>query len=335
MTGAGGPAIGARLGAGREADVHAWTGATVGEAVVKLYRHDFGGHRAEATALAALDGLGIAPRLISTVDCDGRIGLVLERLPGRDMLTLLQHQPWHVLGQAHAMAKAHLAIHKVRAPRDLPDLREVLAARIEDAALPEPLRGFVLRTLDWLPAGDRLCHGDYHPGNVLVADDRIGVIDWPGASRGVPEADHAHTILLLRWADPLPDTPLLSRALTAAGRSLLAYSYARAYTAGSPHPMRQVNSWLIVRTAARLAEGIDAERKTLTGLFGTCLANAAAVCLTRRRPYDYWSCGHRPTLRFASRWRRLINTIIVLMLLHSDCPRFVRTRCLQAQDVQG
>jgi hypothetical protein len=27
----------------------------------------------------------------------------------------------------------------------------------------------------------------------------------------VPDADHARTLLLLRWADPLPGTPLLSR----------------------------------------------------------------------------------------------------------------------------
>lgn len=269
MTGAERQAIGARLGGGREADVHTWTGEpideTVGEAVVKLYRHDFGGHQAEATALSALDGLGIAPSLINIMDCDGRTGLVLERLPGQDMLTLLQRQPWRVFGLAHALAKAHLAVHNVPAPRELADLRDVLAARIEDADLPEPLRAFALRTLDGLPAGDRLCHGDYHPGNVLVADGRIGVIDWPGATRGVAEADHAHTILLLRWADPLPNTPLLSRALTAAGRSLLARSYTRAYTADSPHPMRRVSSWLIVRAAARLAEGIDAERKTLIG----------------------------------------------------------------------
>jgi hypothetical protein len=46
----------------------------------------------------------------------------------------------------------------------------------------------------------------------------------------------------------------------------LAYNYARAYTANSPHPMRRVRSWLIVRAAARLAEGIEAEQKTLTGL---------------------------------------------------------------------
>ena len=82
--------IGARIGAGREADVHAWSG----DAVVKLYRPGFGGHRAEARALAALDGHGVAPRLIGVVDCDGRTGLVLERLDGADMLTLLQRQPF-------------------------------------------------------------------------------------------------------------------------------------------------------------------------------------------------------------------------------------------------
>lgn len=50
--------IGAKLGAGREADVHAWGD----NAVVKLYRPGFGGHRAEALALASLDGHDFAPR---------------------------------------------------------------------------------------------------------------------------------------------------------------------------------------------------------------------------------------------------------------------------------
>lgn len=254
--------IGAKIGAGREADVHAWGD----DAVVKLYRPGFGGHRAEAAALATLDGHGVAPKLIDVVDCDGRTGLVLERLGGQDMLALLQRQPWRVLGLARALATAHLAIHAVRIPGGLPDLREVLAARIEDAGLPMRLRDFAVRVLDGLPDGDRVCHGDYHPGNVLVAADRVSVIDWVGAARGVPEADHARTLLLLRRAVPLPGTPALSRALMATGRSVFAHGYTRAYTGGSPRPLRQVDSWLIVRTAARLSEGIDIERPTLIDL---------------------------------------------------------------------
>jgi Ser/Thr protein kinase RdoA (MazF antagonist) len=249
------------LGSGREAGVYAWGDA----AALKLYRPGFGGHRAEAAALRSLDGGGIAPRLLDVVDRDGRTGLVLERFDGTDMLTLLQRQPWRVLGLAGGLATAHRAVHRVAAPADLPDLRQVLAARIHDADLPPHLRDFTMRVLDRLPDGDRLCHGDYHPGNVLLAADRTAVIDWAAAARGVPEADHARTLMLLRWADPLPGTPLLSRALIAAGRSLLAHRYAQTYRRGAP-PLRQVDSWLLVHAAARLSEGIQVEHAMLIGM---------------------------------------------------------------------
>jgi hypothetical protein len=250
---------GPMLGAGREAEVYAW-GDT---AVLKLYRPGFGGHRAEAAALRSLDG--IAPRLLEAVNRDGRTGLVLERFDGPDMLTLLQRQPRRVLGLADTLAAAHLAVHRVRAPADLPDLRQVLAGRIRDAVLPPRLRDLAERTLGRLPDGDRLCHGDYHPGNVLLAADRTTIIDWAGAARGDPEADHARTLLLLRWARPLPGTPLLSRALIAAGRSLLTRRYGRTYRRGVA-PLRQVDSWLLVHAAARLSEGIEAEQAMLVRL---------------------------------------------------------------------
>ncbi|WP_454856489.1 phosphotransferase family protein [Promicromonospora soli] len=261
-----GTGLGRRIGAGREAEVYAWGD----DAVVKLYRPGYAGHRTEAAALAALDGHHIAPGLVDVVHHDGRPGLVLERVVGEDMLTLLMRQPWRVLGLARALAGAHLAIHDVRAPADLPDVRQVLAARIEAAALPRALQGFALRTLDGLPSGDRLCHGDYHPGNVMVGADRVSVIDWPNAARGVPEADHARAILLLRWADPLPGTSLVARGLTAAGRSLLASTYTRAYARdrarGSRRSTRQVEPWLVANVAARLSEGIEAERPKLIGV---------------------------------------------------------------------
>ncbi|WP_129788614.1 hypothetical protein [Promicromonospora panici] len=80
--------------------------------------------------------------------------------------------------------------------------------------------------------------------HLAIHGDRLSVIDWPNAARGVPEADHARAILLLRWADPLPGTPLVIRGLVAAGRSLLARTYVRAYAHGSPRPPQQVESWL-------------------------------------------------------------------------------------------
>jgi aminoglycoside phosphotransferase (APT) family kinase protein len=255
-------ALGPRLGEGREAEVY----ARGDDAVVKLYHAGYHGHRAEASALSHLDGQGFAPRLIDIVEQDGRCGLVMERVPGAEMLTLVRRQPWRVVSLSQAMARAHLAIHDCPAPADLPDLREDLAARIDGTPMPAHLRSFARRALDGLPDGDRLCHGDLHPGNVLVAAERVGVIDWANAARGTPTADHARTILLLRWANPLPGTPLASRALIAAGRTTLARAYARGYIAGSPSPLQHLDSWLTVQTAARLSEGIEAETARLIRL---------------------------------------------------------------------
>lgn len=267
--------LGPMLGAGREAEVYAWAES----AVVKLYRPGCGGHRIEAAVLRALDGEGGAPRLHDIVDHDARTGLVLERVDGTDMLTLLQRQPWRIRGLAHTLGTAHRAVHRVAAPADLPDLRQALTARVDDAGLPPALRAFATRTLDGLPDGDRLCHGDFHPGNVLLATGRTAVIDWVGATRGAPEADHARTLLLLRWADPLPDTPLFSRALISTGRSVLARRYTTVYQRGAPR-LRQVRSWLLVHAAARLAEGIPAERAKLLSV----LDRARRAAAVRREP---------------------------------------------------
>jgi Phosphotransferase enzyme family len=155
------------------------------------------------------------------------------------------------------------------------DLRRVLATRIDDAGLTPQLRGFALQVLDELPSGDRLCHGDYHPGNVLFAADRITVIDWAGAARGVPEADHARTLLLLRWADPLPGTPRISRGLISAGRAIFTHGYRHIYAGRSNVPLRQVNQWLVVHVAARLSEGIDVERPKLEGILDRARRQAA------------------------------------------------------------
>src|SRR5689334_1089770 len=104
--------IGARMGAGREAEVFAWGD----DAVIKLYRAWFTGHVVESQALLALAGHAVAPLLRDVVERDGRTGLVLERLDGPDLLGLVNRRPWLVLGVGRALAQSHLAVHALRAP---------------------------------------------------------------------------------------------------------------------------------------------------------------------------------------------------------------------------
>jgi len=168
--------IGPKLGAGGGAEVYAWGD----DAVVKLYRPGYLGHRAEAVARAKLDGHSVAPRLIDIVDCDGRPGLVLERLGGSDLLELLQRQPWRVLDVARAPTKARLAVHAVHAPGDLPDLRQILATS------KTPPRHSCGHSRCVFSAGCRPAIAcatvTFTPAIVLVAADRVSVIDWASAA---------------------------------------------------------------------------------------------------------------------------------------------------------
>ena len=93
-------------------------------------------------------------------------------------------------------------------------LEFILSELSERAA---PLEDGSLRAaLDWLgrerPATRRrvVCHGDFHPLNLLVEGGRVsGVLDWTHAHLGEPEFDAAYASLMLRlW--PL-DRPWLPR----------------------------------------------------------------------------------------------------------------------------
>ena len=120
-----------------------------------------------------------------------------------------------------------------------------------------------MNLLDTLPRGDRVLHGDFHPGNLLADGDNVGVIDWVGAARGAPEADHARTQLLLTWGDPQPGTPFMERAVIKMGRSAFASRYVRAYKRGSPRKLDRVSDWFTINVAARMSEGIPAEHPRL------------------------------------------------------------------------
>ena len=81
--------LGTKIAEGREAEVFAGPD----DSVVKVFRPGFSGHLGEAAALRALAGTGVAPLLLDTIDVDGRVALVLQRLDGIDMLALVPRKP--------------------------------------------------------------------------------------------------------------------------------------------------------------------------------------------------------------------------------------------------
>jgi aminoglycoside phosphotransferase (APT) family kinase protein len=138
------------------------------------------------------------------------------------------------------------------------------ARRIEgEASIPEPLRATALAELVRLPDGDALCHGDFHPDNILLCPEGPAVIDWPNATRGDPCADFARTTVMLRVGSLPPGTPALIRWGSRPGRGLFRRVYASGYTQTRRYEERTLRRWQFVRAVDRFADGIPEERAAL------------------------------------------------------------------------
>lgn len=232
------------IGGGREAEVFAWDDGRVLRLARDPRRH--GMIEREAAALAAAHEAGAnVPGVHERVTVDGRPGVVLDRVDGVDLLSWLGSRPWTFRYVARTLGTEHAALHQVEAPAALPALHDDLRHRLGSALVPVDVRRRALERLERLPDGDRLLHGDFHPGNLLRTAEGCVVIDWTNGTRGDPAADVARSILLA--GDGIP-------------RRILVLGYLRAYSRELPLDRERVDHWLPVWAAARLAEDIESER---------------------------------------------------------------------------
>jgi hypothetical protein len=273
------------IGAGREAEVFLLANGNV----LKLMRDTGSQFRVEREVIAsaaANEQAKRAPEIQGTTVIDNRPGLISERIDGPDLLTRLGGAPWDVGRAGAVMARVHAAMHEATAPPSLPNLNEELRTRIGTASgLPDELADYALSTLERLPEGDRLCHGDFHLGNILGTWDQPLTIDWGKAARGVPLADVAQTMIVHRIGDPPPKNQPLLRLLTPIGRGILVRRYLSTYRKLRPIQESSLDRWKVVRAAARFRDGIEIEFATLTELISTLRSRLSS---TSGSPHKDW-----------------------------------------------
>ena len=118
-----GLAGGAQLGEGREAQIFAWDDG----AVLRLLRASFDPERVddEAAAMRAAAAAGVpVPEVRGTITQNGRGGLIMDRVDGPDLITLMSHHPWTMPRGARIVGATQARVHEVMAPVGLPSLRD-------------------------------------------------------------------------------------------------------------------------------------------------------------------------------------------------------------------
>jgi uncharacterized protein (TIGR02172 family) len=231
---------------GRTAEIYLWDE----QRVLKLYRDwcppDWVEY--EARVARAIYEAGIpSPVAGEIIEVNSRRGLIYERIEGISMLQDMNAHPWMILKHARSLAELHVKINK-QSITGLPSYKEGLRYAIgKTPHLPDDLRNKTLALLDTLPDDRRLCHGDYHPGNVILAEDGPIVIDWMTASAGSPWTDVARTSLLLnigpKGAGKLI-SPMIRMAIT-----LFHHTYLNRYHMLVPDTKNELSRWTPVIAA--------------------------------------------------------------------------------------
>ncbi|MDI4649294.1 phosphotransferase family protein [Cohnella hashimotonis] len=253
---------GTRIGAGRTAEIYEY-----GEQrVLKLYLPGMPEPQVEAeyriSQAACRAGIR-TPMALARVRHDDRHGIVFEKIDGGTMLAALARRDDSVERESARMAQLHSQIHRIAVP-GLPDQKSSLQDRIARAPLlSDEVKKRLARMLRDLPDDDRLCHGDFHPDNIMWGNQEW-IIDWMTGMSGHPAGDAARTALLLRYGSLPDDAPAGVAEWLADMRAELLDGYLLSYANQTGTTREQIERWMPPVAAARLCEGIpEAEKEAL------------------------------------------------------------------------
>jgi aminoglycoside phosphotransferase (APT) family kinase protein len=109
-----------------------------------------------------------------------------------------------------------------------------------------------------------ICHGDFHPGNILMSGDRVtGVVDWSLALVAEAEFDVGSTLVLLTLG-PIEPEPRIE-AIASLVRGMAARRYLRRYAALRPLDRERLRYYSALRCFTSLVWTIETRQRLAAG----------------------------------------------------------------------
>ena len=189
------------------------------------------------------------PKLIEVEKIDNRWAIVSEKIEGKTISELMKEEPESFDKYLNLFVDVQLVILSNKVPL-LNRIKEKFTRKLESATnIDENTKYELLQRLQGMKNHNKLCHGDYHPSNVIVKDDgTVYVIDWAHVTQGNASADAARTYLLFSIDN----------------KEEIAEKYLNLFSEKSGIPKRNIQRWIPIVAATQKTKNIEEEQEFLS-----------------------------------------------------------------------
>ena len=207
----------------------------------------------EALNQARIEQTGInLPKVIEVTMIDGKWAIVSEYIKGKTLAQLMAEDEENKAKYIEMFVDLQMSVHACVCPQ-LPKLKDKMSRKIADTDFDATTRYDLHTRLESMPKHNKVCHGDFNPTNVVVAEDgTLYILDWSHATQGNASADVARTYLLF-WL---------------AGDSEAAEQYLNLFCEKSKTDKRYVQKWMPIVAASQSVKGNAQERDLLSSWVG-------------------------------------------------------------------
>lgn len=221
-----------------------------GELCIKVFDSDYSKADVlnEALNQARVEETGLyIPKIREVATVDGKWALISDYISGKTLDQLMRENPDKYDEYLNMFVELQFEVHLKTCPL-LFKLKDKMQRKIEQANLDSSVRYDLLTRLEGMPKHAKLCHGDFNPSNIIIADNGDPyIIDWSHATQGNASADAARTYLLF-WLN---------------GNISGADKYLELFCAKSGIDRQYVQKWMPVVAASQSVKGNEREREFL------------------------------------------------------------------------
>jgi tRNA A-37 threonylcarbamoyl transferase component Bud32 len=151
----------------------------------------------EALNQARIEETGLnIPKIQEVTKIDGKWTIVFDFIEGKTLYQLMKENPEKKDEYLNLLVDLQLEMHSKKSPL-LNKIEDKMNRKISQTNLSATVRYDLHTRLESMPKHNKVCHGDFNPSNIIIANDGTPfIIDWSHATQGNASADAARTYML-------------------------------------------------------------------------------------------------------------------------------------------